>query len=145
VIPLYRCYKSLVLPRVLPPRPQVDLVVVGFVRALNLGLTEAAKAREKLNDAEQNLNAAQKHLEEAKEELVDLFDPTGYGAEGEWKKLHNTCLTKDTGEYVLSIIMNIPVSHHVYSYVYEVCLFEEAKQQAKHGGSSFSLGYGSSD
>jgi len=24
--------------------------------------------------------------------------------------------------------------------VYEVCLFEEAKQQAKHGGSSFSLG-----
>jgi protein kinase C substrate 80K-H len=110
-----------------------------------MGLTEAAKAREILNDAEKNLNVAQKHLEEVKEELLDLFDPTGYGAEGGWKKLHNTCLKKDTGEYVLSIKMNIPVSHHVCSYEYEVCLFKEAKQQAKNGGSSFSLGCGSSD
>lgn len=61
-------------------------------------MTEASKAREKLNNAENGLNHAQKHLENVREELVDLFDPTAYGAQGEWKKLHNTCLKKDTGE-----------------------------------------------
>jgi protein kinase C substrate 80K-H len=61
-------------------------------------MTEATKAREKLNDVENGLNIAQKHLEDVREELVDLFNPTRYGAMGEWKKLHNTCLTKDTGE-----------------------------------------------
>jgi len=62
-------------------------------------------------------------LDGVKGELVDLFDPTVYGADGEWKKLHNTCLKKDTGDYV-----------------YEVCLFEGASQTPNHGGSSFSLG-----
>lgn len=61
-------------------------------------MTDASKAREKLNDAEHGLNDAQKHLENVRKELVDLFDPTVYGAQGEWKKLHNTCLSKDTGE-----------------------------------------------
>jgi protein kinase C substrate 80K-H len=61
-------------------------------------VTESTKAREKLNTAEHGLNLAQKHLEGAKEELEDLFDPTVYGADGEWKTLHNTCLKKDTGE-----------------------------------------------
>lgn len=61
-------------------------------------MTEASKAREKLNNAEHDLSHAQKHLENVREELVDLFDPTVYGAQGEWKKLHNTCLTNDAGE-----------------------------------------------
>jgi protein kinase C substrate 80K-H len=61
-------------------------------------MTEASKVRENLNSAEHDLNHAQKHLENVREESVDLFDPTVYGAQGEWKKLHNTCLTKDTGE-----------------------------------------------
>lgn len=61
-------------------------------------MTEASKAREKLNNAENSLNHAQKHLENVRGELVDLFDPTVYGVQGEWKKLQNTCLTKDTGE-----------------------------------------------
>jgi protein kinase C substrate 80K-H len=61
-------------------------------------MTEASKAREKLNNAEHGLNQAQTHSENVREELVDLFDPAVYGAQGEWKKLHNTCLTKDTGE-----------------------------------------------
>jgi len=100
-----------------------SLQILGIARGSSTAASEAAKAREILNDAEKNLNDAQKHLEEAKEELLDLFDPTGYGVEGEWKKLQNTCLKKDTGDYE-----------------YEVCLFKEAKQQAKHGGSSFSLG-----
>jgi hypothetical protein len=86
------------LSRVLPPQPQVGLATAGRVCVLNSVITEATKAREKFNDAEHGLNLAQKHLEDVREELVDLFDPTVYGAEGEWKKLHNTCLTKDTGE-----------------------------------------------
>jgi protein kinase C substrate 80K-H len=73
-------------------------------------MTESTKAREKFNTAEHGLNLAQKHLEGVEEELVDLFDPTVYGADGEWKILHNTCLQKDTGEYVLSKIINVPFS-----------------------------------
>jgi protein kinase C substrate 80K-H len=65
---------------------------------LNHFSTEATKAREKLSDAERSLNLAQKHLEEVSKELVDLFNPSRYGVEGQWKKLHNTCLTKNTGE-----------------------------------------------
>lgn len=68
------------------------------MRALNWIMTEATKAREKLNDAERNLGHAQEQLEKSREELANLFDPAGYGAEGEWKKLQNTCLTKDSGE-----------------------------------------------
>ncbi len=61
-------------------------------------MTDATRARERLNDAERNLDSVQKQLETARTDLRDLFDPAWYGAEGEWKKLHNTCLTKDTGE-----------------------------------------------
>jgi protein kinase C substrate 80K-H len=60
--------------------------------------TDANKARERLNDAERNLGSAKKQLEKATTDLEDLFDPTWYGAEGEWKKLHNTCLSKESGE-----------------------------------------------
>jgi protein kinase C substrate 80K-H len=68
------------------------------MRALNRVMTEATKAREKLNDAGRNLDYAQEQLKKSREELADLFDPAGYGPEGEWKKLQNTCLTKDFGE-----------------------------------------------
>jgi len=97
VIPSYLGYKSSVLSKALPPLPQVGLVIVGYVRVLNRDMIEASRAREKLNNAENGLNLAQKHSENVRQELVDLFDPTVYGAQGEWKKLHNTCLTKDTG------------------------------------------------
>ena len=61
-------------------------------------MADATRARERLNDAERNLNSAKKQLETASTDLTDLFDPTWFGAEGEWKKLHNTCLTKENGE-----------------------------------------------
>ncbi|KAI0057754.1 hypothetical protein BV25DRAFT_1352121 [Artomyces pyxidatus] len=84
---------------------------------------DASKAREAYNAADHSLDLAKKELEKANEELSNLFDPTGYGADGEWKKLDGLCLTKDTGDYT-----------------YEVCLFGEAKQKPNHGGSTFSLG-----
>jgi len=71
--------------------------MIGYIRVLNRVLTEATKAREKLNDAERSLNLAQRDLEQVRKELSDIFDPTRYGAQGEWKKLQNLCLKKDTG------------------------------------------------
>ncbi len=58
------------------------------------------KAREAFNSVEHSLNLAKKELEEAENSLGELFDPTGFGKQGEWKKLDGTCLSKDTGEYV---------------------------------------------
>ena len=37
-------------------------------------------------------------LETAEDDLKKLFDPEWYGKDGEWKKLHNTCLDKEVGE-----------------------------------------------
>jgi protein kinase C substrate 80K-H len=65
---------------------------------LKLAMIDATRARERLNDAERNFDSVQKKLDTARTDLRDLFDPAWYGAEGEWKKLHNTCLTKDVGE-----------------------------------------------
>ncbi|KAG1902835.1 glucosidase II beta subunit-like-domain-containing protein [Suillus fuscotomentosus] len=84
---------------------------------------ESNRARVALSDAEHSLKLTQDEQRTANEDLMDLFDPDGFGPEGEWKKLDGTCLSKDTGEYT-----------------YEVCLFDEARQIPKSGGSGFSLG-----
>jgi protein kinase C substrate 80K-H len=99
------------------------LQTVGIVKGSSNAASDANKAREKLNDAERNLGSVKKQLEKATTDLEDLFDPAWYGVEGEWKKLHNTCLSKENGDYI-----------------YEVCLFEEARQKPINGGSPFSLG-----
>lgn len=85
--------------------------------------SEASRARQVLSDAEHSLKLTHDELQTAREDLSDLFDPEGFGAAGEWKKLDGLCLEKDTGEYT-----------------YEVCLFDEARQKPNKGGSSFSLG-----
>lgn len=97
VTPCYQGYKSLVLRREHPLQPQVGTFMIDCMRGLSRIMIEATKAREKLNNAEQRLHQVQQDLGRLKEELVGLFDPTMYGAEGEWKKLHNVCLKKDTG------------------------------------------------
>lgn len=84
---------------------------------------ESNRARVALSDAEHSLKLTQDEQRTANEDLLDLFDPDGFGSEGEWKKLDGMCLSKDTGEYT-----------------YEVCLFDEAKQIPNSGGSGFSLG-----
>jgi protein kinase C substrate 80K-H len=84
---------------------------------------ESNRARVALSDAEHSLKLTQDEQKTANEDLLDLFDPEGFGPEGEWKKLDGMCLSKDTGEYT-----------------YEVCLFDEAKQIPNSGGSGFSLG-----
>ncbi|OAX39255.1 hypothetical protein K503DRAFT_739832 [Rhizopogon vinicolor AM-OR11-026] len=84
---------------------------------------ESNSARKALLDAEHSLKMTRDETQDANQDLLDLFDPEGFGVEGEWKKLDDLCLSKDTGEYS-----------------YEVCLFNEAKQIPNKGGSSFSLG-----
>jgi protein kinase C substrate 80K-H len=83
------------------------------------------RARAALSEAETALRNDKSSHETAITDLRDLFSPTKFGTQGEWKKLYNTCLTHDAGEYT-----------------YEVCLFEEAKQKPGpgKGGGTFSLG-----
>lgn len=103
--------------------------------------TEASRTRQVLSDAEHSLRLTQDELQTAREDLSDLFDPTGFGAAGEWKKLDGLCLEKDTGECVPSAIRPLTWCTHLASrYTYEVCLFDEARQKPNKGGSSFSLG-----
>ncbi|KAH7931410.1 hypothetical protein BV22DRAFT_1077425 [Leucogyrophana mollusca] len=99
------------------------LQVLGVGHGVVDNSAESNRARQALSDAEHSLKLARDEQKEAKENLDDLFDPEGFGPEGEWKKLDGLCLEKDTGDYT-----------------YEVCLFDEAYQKPNKGGSNFSLG-----
>ena len=57
------------------------------------------------SDAEHSLQLVKKELETAKFDLDALFDVTGFGPQGEWKKLDGLCLEKDTGEFVESSLL----------------------------------------
>lgn len=60
--------------------------------------TEAAAALKTYNDAESELTKLRSDKEEAEANLQDLFDPAHFGAQGEWKKLEDTCLEQESGE-----------------------------------------------
>lgn len=102
---------------------------------------DISQSRQVFNDAEHSLKLAKKELETAKFDLEALFDVTGFGPEGEWKKLDGLCLEKDTGEYVVVyVFFSVTGAQRLHSYTYEVCLFGEAKQKPNKGGQNFSLG-----
>ncbi|KAI0773737.1 endoplasmic reticulum protein [Fomes fomentarius] len=84
---------------------------------------DTSKAQKALNDAEHSLSLTKKDKEDKERDLARLYDPEWFGAQGEWKKLDRTCLAKEVGDYI-----------------YEVCLFDEARQKPLKGGSTFSLG-----
>ncbi|KAJ7690291.1 glucosidase II beta subunit-like protein-domain-containing protein, partial [Mycena metata] len=87
--------------------------------------SDSSKARQAFNAAETALKKVKDEKKAAEEDLEEIFNVNGFGAEGEWKKLDGTCLALDTGEYI-----------------YEVCMFEEAKQKPapNKGGQTFNLG-----
>ncbi|KAF7354938.1 hypothetical protein MSAN_01408600 [Mycena sanguinolenta] len=85
--------------------------------------TDTSKARQALTDAENALKRVREQKKNAEEDLEEIFNPEGFGTEGEWKKLDGTCLALDTGEYT-----------------YEICMFDEAKQKPNKGGTTFNLG-----
>ncbi|KAF8883454.1 glucosidase II beta subunit-like-domain-containing protein, partial [Infundibulicybe gibba] len=104
--------------------------IVSWLQTLGLingetdsGAADSSRARQAFNDAESTLNRVRDEKEKAQNGLANLFDVTGFGADGEWKKLEGLCLEKNTGDYT-----------------YEVCLFDEARQKPNNGGSNFSLG-----
>jgi len=61
--------------------------------------------RQLLSDAEAALHDAEEKLKDAQRDLKDLFKPDRFGKDGQWKKLDKSCLEKDTGEYVLPIVV----------------------------------------
>jgi protein kinase C substrate 80K-H len=65
---------------------------------LNPSWIDSSKARQAFNDAEAALNRAKEDKKIAEEDLDEIFNIQGFGAEGEWKKLDGTCLELDTGE-----------------------------------------------
>ncbi|KAJ7672854.1 endoplasmic reticulum protein [Mycena rosella] len=87
------------------------------------GSADSSKARQALNDAEAALNRVKKEKETAEEDMDEIFNIHGFGAEGEWKKLDGTCFELNTGEYT-----------------YEVCMFDKARQKPNKGGTTFDLG-----
>ncbi|KAF5364120.1 hypothetical protein D9756_000935 [Leucocoprinus leucothites] len=84
---------------------------------------DSSRAHQAFTDAENNLKKIQKEKKETEEAITKIFDVKGFGIAGEWKKLDGTCLEYDAGEYI-----------------YEACLFNEAKQKPKNGGMTYSLG-----
>ncbi|KAJ6543846.1 glucosidase II beta subunit-like-domain-containing protein [Mycena capillaripes] len=103
------------------------LEVIGISGADIEKSTDSSKARQALTDAEAALNRVKKDKKTAEEDLEEIFNVHGFGAEGEWKKLDGTCIELNTGEYT-----------------YEVCMFDQARQKPNKGGSTFDLGHFSS-
>jgi len=77
---------------------------------------QAAAALQGFNDAESELSRLHRQKGDTTKTLGELFDPKHFGAQGEWKKLENTCLERESGDYI-----------------YEVCMFGSATQKAKNG------------
>ncbi|TFK43050.1 glucosidase II beta subunit-like-domain-containing protein [Crucibulum laeve] len=99
------------------------LRMLGVIRGEDNTAADSSRAHQALTDAETNLATMKNEKKTAEEDVAEIFDVEGFGAEGEWKKLDGLCLEKNTGDYT-----------------YEVCLFEEAKQKPNNGGTTFSLG-----
>ncbi|KAF8312796.1 hypothetical protein DL93DRAFT_2114589 [Clavulina sp. PMI_390] len=75
-------------------------------------------------NAQNALRDTQRRLDDETRALEKLFDAqNGFGRLGEWRKLENTCVSKDTGEYT-----------------YSFCYFGQANQKSNNGGMTNSLG-----
>ncbi|KAG6831905.1 hypothetical protein H0H87_003557 [Tephrocybe sp. NHM501043] len=99
------------------------LTKIGIVHGGDTASADSSRARQNLVDGENALKSAVEERKQAEDDLAEVFNIHGFGQEGEWKKLDNHCLRTDQGDYT-----------------YELCLFQEAKQIPKNGGSTFSLG-----
>ncbi|KAI0737137.1 endoplasmic reticulum protein [Irpex lacteus] len=73
-----------------------------------------SRAKQALDEAERSLATATREKSKSEESLSRLFNPEWFGRDGEFKKLDNTCLEKNTGDYT-----------------YEVCLFRRGKAETQ--------------
>ena len=65
-----------------------------------LSSADSSRSLQGLTDAERELESLISEKEKVESEVLEIFNVEGFGAEGEWKKLDGTCLTKDAGECV---------------------------------------------
>ncbi|GJJ07576.1 hypothetical protein Clacol_001779 [Clathrus columnatus] len=93
---------------------------LGVIKAQEANADESKRARDAYQAAESSLKQTERQLNDDREELSQLFDPAYFGSQGEFKKLHDLCLSVNSGEYT-----------------YEVCLFGSAFQK---GGGHNNLG-----
>ncbi|PPQ73590.1 hypothetical protein CVT24_007958 [Panaeolus cyanescens] len=114
ILPLYEDFKDSLTS---------SLEKLGIVKASGRSSADSSAARLALTNAQNELRTMEASISSKEESIRKIYDVTGFGAEGQWKKLDNLCLEKDTGDYT-----------------YEVCLFNEVKQKPNHGGQTFSLG-----
>lgn len=61
---------------------------------------DSSKSLQGLTDAERELESLISDKENLENDVLEIFNIHGFGAEGEWKKLDGTCLTKVAGECV---------------------------------------------
>ena len=61
---------------------------------------DSSRSLQGLADAEHELESLISDKERVEGEALEIFNVHGFGAEGEWKKLDGTCLTKEDGECV---------------------------------------------
>lgn len=66
----------------------------------SIDAADVSQLRQLLSDAETDHREAEEKFRNAQQDLEDLFKPTRFGKDGEWKKLDQLCLEKDTGGYV---------------------------------------------
>jgi protein kinase C substrate 80K-H len=75
------------------------LQAIGIVKADEESASiESSRAQQAFNDAENALKRLQDEQEKSKNDLKEIFNIHGFGAEGEWKKLDGQCLEKEQGE-----------------------------------------------
>ncbi|KAJ2929543.1 hypothetical protein H1R20_g7558, partial [Candolleomyces eurysporus] len=100
------------------------LETLGVIRPENTGTSsESTRAQQILSEATAELNRMKSEQAQAESGVTKIFHPEHFGTRGEWKKLDNTCIELNSGDYD-----------------YELCLFNEAKQKPTRGGTNFSLG-----
>ena len=78
----------------------VFINVKPILSSYELPSADSPRSPQELTDAELELEKLISDKEKVESEALEIFNIHGFGAEGEWKKLDGTCLTKDDGECV---------------------------------------------
>lgn len=83
---------------------------------------DTSEARNVFNDAQRDLTSLENSVSSTRSTL-DRLASGEYGPQAEWKKLENTCITKEQGDYT-----------------YELCWLGRATQKSNRDGASHHLG-----
>ncbi|KAJ9101143.1 hypothetical protein QFC21_003361 [Naganishia friedmannii] len=93
----------------------------GMGSALVADAPHMIEARKKYNDLSSSLSSVQADLTNTRDALTRL--DTDFGPQGEWKKLENTCIDREQGDYT-----------------YTLCFFGKVTQKSNKDGATHHLG-----